>query len=173
MRRSAGDSTRRQLAQAQAWAAQPADPAVPCGGAGRSQRPHQVRAYLLGASKPARDVVADVGHGGRTRLRRKHRVEGGDAIRLGGRHGQALADVVQAGLRDLADAILEGMECGEKEIPSSARRVSAARHVPVEAGVPIAPGPAGFGGTDHRIHGGALSRQGEGSDDVEIHRDRV
>ena len=58
------------------------------------------------ARQPARDVVADVDDRLRLRLDREHRVEGRDAVGVGRRDGEALADVVERARGDPADARL-------------------------------------------------------------------
>ena len=129
----------RQLAQAEARAPQPADRAVPRGRARRPERALEVGAGLLGAGEPAGDVVADVGDGRRARLRREQRVERGDAVRLGGRHGQAPADVVEARLGDLPDPVLQRVQRREQQVAAAPGFVPAARDVPIGQRCPGAP----------------------------------
>ncbi len=101
---------RSEVAQAQARGPQPADPAVASRLARRPDRPRQVLADPLRPGDPAGDVVADMGHHRRPRLRRIEGVERGDAVRLRGRHRQPSRDVVQGGLADPADPVLDGVE---------------------------------------------------------------
>ena len=92
----------------------------------------EVRAQLLRAGQPAGDVVADVGHDRRPRVRREEGVEGRDAVRLGRRDGQPLADVVEGRLADPADPRLDGVEGRQELRASGAGRVAAARGVAVD-----------------------------------------
>ena len=129
----------------------------------------EVRAQLFRAGQPAGDVVADVGHHRRPRVRREERVEGRDAVRLGRRDGQPLADVVEGRRADPADPRLDGVQGRQELRAAGAGRVAAARGVPVDGRIARPADPARFGWAEHGVHGGALGRGGERPDDVEIH----
>ena len=130
----AGDHRRRrEVAQAEARRAQPADPAVASRLARRPDRPPEVVADPLRAGDPARDVVADVGDDRRPRLRRVQGVERGDAVGLGRRHGQPSRDVVQGRLADPADPILHGVEGRQQLRAAGPDRVAATGRCPVDA----------------------------------------
>ena len=141
-RRLAGDRDhrrRRAVAQPEARAAQPGRAAVPDRLAGRPDGPRQVRADRLRAGQPAGDVVADVGDDRRPRRRREQRVERGHAVRLGRGDGQPPADVVERRLADPADPRLDGVEGRQQLGAPGARRVPAARGVPVDRASRAAP----------------------------------
>ena len=127
----------------------------------------------LRAGQPAGDVVADVGDDRRSRGRGEQGVERGDAVGLGRRDGQALADVVERGRADPADPRLDRVECRQQLGPTRPDRVAAARGVPVRAGVARPADPARLGRAEHGIHRGALGGGGERADDVQIHQRRV
>ena len=71
---------------------------------------HQVGAQLVGAGEPAREVVADMGDDRRASRGREEGIERRDAVRLGRRDGESLADVVERPGRDPAEARLHGLE---------------------------------------------------------------
>ena len=160
---------RRAVAQPEARAAQPRRAAVADRFAGRSEGAGEVRAQPFRAGQPAGDVVADVRHHRRPRVRREEGVEGRDAVRLGRRDGQPLADVVEGRRADPADARLDGVQGRQELRASGAGRVAAARGVPVDGRIARPADPARFGWAEHGVHGGALGRGGERPDDVEIH----
>ena len=117
-----------------------------------------------GTTGEAGDVVADVDDAGRSWLEREQGVEAGHAVRLGGRHAQAAADLVEGRLADPADARLDGVERRQQEVAPVARRVPSPGAMSVEAGL-ARPGD--------RLDRGALDGAGEGTDDMEVHRGRV
>ena len=104
----------------------------------------EVRAQPFRAGQPAGDVVADVGHHRRPRVRREEGVEGRDAVRLGRRDGQPLADVVEGRRADPADPRLDGVEGRQELRASGAGRVAAARGVPVDGRIARPADPARF-----------------------------
>ena len=63
----------------------------------------------------------------RPRLEREERVEGRDAVGVGGRHGQPPADVVERAGADPADPLLQRPERGQQQVPPRAGRVAAVR----------------------------------------------
>jgi hypothetical protein len=111
-------------------------------------------------------------HAGRTRLRREERVEGGHAVGIGRRDGQALADVVKAGLADPARPCLEGMQCRQEEVPPAPGGRAAPDGTALITDAAWTSGPAA-GRTQLRVKdgvdGGTLGRCGERADDVEVH----
>ena len=92
----------------------------------RAACPSEFASSSAGAARqPAGDVVAHVHDRLRLRLDREHRVERRDAVGVGRRDGEALADVVERAGRDPADARLGGPERREQQMPARARRVAA------------------------------------------------
>ena len=144
---------------------------------GRRPRPArairvEVPADGFGAGEPAGDVVADMGDGRRSRRRREERVERRHAVGLGGRHGQALADVVQARLADPADPGLERVERREQRGPRRLRASWPPRATWPSVRVSRAPpDQPESGGAEDGVHGGTLGGRRQGTDDVQIHRD--
>ena len=113
----------------------------------RARRPDpafQRRGHVLGAGQPAGDVVAEVHDRGRPRLRREQGVERRDAVGLGRRDRQAPADVGERGLRDMADARLDGLERRQQQVALArarrarrARRGRPGRRAPLRARPPV------------------------------------
>ena len=66
----------------------------------------------------------------------RQRIERGDAVRIGGRHGEPLRDVVQGAAAHPAFACGGGVQRREQEIAAGPRLVAAARAVAVERRVP-------------------------------------
>ena len=141
--------------------------------AGRAERSFQVAAQRLGAGQPAGDVVADVGDDRRSRRRREQRVERGDAIGLGRRDGQALADVVEGRLADPADPTLDRVEGRQELRAPAAGRMAAACRMTVDRRIAAAARPAGGRRAQDGVNGGSFGGRGERPDDVEVHRGRV
>ncbi len=56
---------------------------------------------------------------------REEVVERDDAVRLGGGHGQAPADIVEGTRRDPAKPRLDGMERGQEKVAAGSGRVAA------------------------------------------------
>ena len=113
----------------------------------RSEPRPQLIADPLRAEQPAREVVADVGDDRRPRRRRQQRVERGDAVRLGRRHGEPLRDVVERAATDPALARRRGLERREQQVASRPRVVPAVGDVALgrdvaSAAVPAAPARA-------------------------------
>ncbi len=161
---------RRVVAQAQAGAAQPRRAAVPDRLIGGPDGACQVGADVLRAGQPAGDVVADVGDQRWPRSRGEQGVEGRDAVGLGRRDRQALADVVECRRADPADPRLDRVECRQELAASRPDRMPAAGCVPLRPGVTGPTDPARLGWAEHGIHRGALGRRGERADDVQIHQ---
>ena len=95
------------------------------GGAFRPDGLLERRAQLLRASDATCEVVTDVHHILRALLDAEHRIERGDPVRLRGRNGQSLADVVQPAFADPAHPGLERVQGGEQEVPLLPCRTSA------------------------------------------------
>ena len=150
--------------------AQPRRAAVPDRFAGRPDGARQVGADALRAGQPAGDVVADMGDDRWPRGGGEQGIERGDAVCLGRRDRQALADVVERRRADPADPRLDRVECRQELGPTRPDRVAAARGVPVRAGVADPADPARLGWAEHGIHRGALGGGGERPDDVQIHQ---
>jgi len=175
-RRLAGDREHRrrsELAHAEAGAPEPRRLPIGRGLTRRRERPPKICADVFRAREPAGDVVADMRHRRRSRPGREERIERRDAIGLGGWHGEPLADVVEARLADLADAILERMEHREEQVPPAPRVVAATGHVALGRRIAIATAPARCRGTEDRVDRGSLSRRCQRPDHVQIHRCRV
>ena len=122
---------RRPLALPEARAAQPGRVLVAGRRARRSEPRLELIADPLRAQQPAREVVADVGDDRRARRRRQQRVERRDAVRLRGRDGEPLADVVQGAAADPADARGHGLERRQQQVAPCPRVVAAVREVAV------------------------------------------
>jgi hypothetical protein len=114
-----------------------------------------------------------MGDGRRSSLRREQGVERCDAVRLGGRHRETPADVVQARLGDLADPVLQGMERREQQVAAAPGVVAASGDVALGARVACSAGPPGRRRPQERIDRRTLGRRRERPDDVEVHRGRV
>ena len=171
-RRLAGDRHHRgrsAIAQSQARTTQPCDLPVPCRFPGRTDAPGQVAADRLRAGQPARDVVTDVGHDRRPRVRREERIERRDAVGLRRGDGESLADVVECRGADPADPRLDGVERRDQQGAAGPRCVAAARRVPVDAAVPRAADPTRLRRAEDGVHGSTLSGGRERPDDVQIH----
>ena len=107
------------------FAAAQARASFPAAFALRPERMLQLGAETLRPLDPTGDVVADVGDGQGSRREREEVVERDDAVRLGGRHGQAPADIVEGARRDPAKPRLDGMERGQEEVAAGSGRVAA------------------------------------------------
>ena len=146
--------------------------------AGRLARGSEPRLQLIAdplrAQQAAGDVVAHVGDDRGARRRRQQRVERGDAVRLGGRHGEPLRDVVEGAPADPADARRRGLERREQQVAAGPGLVAAPGDLAVGRDVAVAAVPAGSRPPDLGIERGidrlALLRGGRGPDDVEVHR---
>ncbi len=139
---------RRPVARPHARARKPRDGV---GSAGRTQHFLEDGRDPARSRHPADDVVAGVDDDRRARRGRKQRVEAGDAVRLGGREPEALADEVHAAFADPAHRVDEGVERGQQEV---ARRWALARGH----------------GYQERVHGFALGRGGLGRHELQVHR---
>ena len=172
LRDEAGDGEERgraALATAEAGGAQPGRAAVEGRRARRSEQALQVGADVLAPVEAAGDVLADVGDDSRPRGRREHLVEGGDAVGLGRRDGEAPAGVLQGRLADPADAGLDRVEDRQQEVASGARRVAASREPVVGRDVAIAALPAARRRPEDAVDGGSLlGRRARGQGD-EVH----
>ena len=105
----------------------------------------------------------------------EQRVERGDAVRLGGRDGEAPADVVQGAAGDPALVLLDRLEGRQQEVAPRPGRVPAVGHVPL-ARLALAAGPARRGtdlGIEDRVDRRTLAGRGSRADDVQVHGGRV
>ena len=100
-------------ARAHARARKPGHGIGPAGGA---QHFLEERRDLVGSRHPADDIVAGMDDDRRARLGREQRVEAGDAVRLGGREPEPLANVIESAFADPADRVDEGVERGQQEV---------------------------------------------------------
>ncbi len=87
------------------------------GEAARTKRAFQFGTKFVRAARDTRNVIADVGYDRRTRLEGKHSIERRHAINFRGGNVQAQRDIVECAGADPADAILDGMEHGQKAMP--------------------------------------------------------
>ena len=125
---------------------------------------------LRAAGEAARDVVADVHDRLRRGRDREHGVERGDAPRLGGRHGEALADVVERARRDPAFAGLRRPQGRQKQVPAQPDCIAAGRDVALEVHPPRPAFPSRGRRAQDGVHGRALRGRGFGArDQVQIH----
>ena len=131
----------------------------------------QLGAEALRPLDPAGDVVADVGDGQGTRREREEVVERDDAVRLGGGHGQAPADIVEGTRRDPAEPGLDGVERGQEEVAAGPGRVAAQQgSMALLFHVPRPPRPGGSRRSQDGIDGGSLGRRRIGAMEVKVHR---
>ena len=164
---------RSELAQPEARRAQPAPSAVAARGPFRADRSGEVIADPLRPCQPARDVVADMGHHRRSRRRRIQGVERGHPVGLCRRDREPSRDVVQRGLADPADAVLDRVEGGQQLRAPRTDGVTAARRVALGAGTPRSADPARLRRSEDGVDRRPFGRRGEGPDDVQVHRARV
>jgi hypothetical protein len=158
----------RSLAEPEAGAAQPGRRAVGGRGALGAYGPLEVVAEALRAGDSAGQVVADVYHDGRPRRGGEEGVEGGDAVGLGRRDGEAPADVAEAGL-DPADPRLERVEGRQQQVALCAGGVSASGDPPVDCDLARTAIPTGRRRSEHGIDRGPFGRGCERPDDVQVH----
>ena len=116
----------RAFAHAETRAAHPGDLAL--GGTRLAERGLQRVADQLAAAHPARQVVTGVDHDLGSGLDAEHRVEGGDAVGLGGRHRESFADVVEATLADPSHPGLQGVQGGQQQVALLASRAASPGH---------------------------------------------
>ena len=121
----------------------------------------------------ARDVLAHVDDARRPRLEREERVEGRDAVRIGRRHCQPPAELVQPSWADPADALLQRPEGGQQQMspcPGCMTPGSGVALDPVGARASL---PARGRLPEHVVERRALAhgRLREG-DELQIHRGR-
>ena len=123
--RSAGELEergRRAIAQAETRTAHPHRAAVQRGLARVAEPRLEVAAERFRAVHAAGDVVAHVHDRRRSRRHREHGVERRDAVGLGRRHRQPLADVIQRAFADPADARVHRVQRGQQHVAGAARR---------------------------------------------------
>ena len=98
----------------------------------------------LRAGAAAHEVVADVQHPGCPRLEREQRVEGGDAVDVGGRDRQPPRDVVERAGADPSGVLVERVQRRQQLVALRAGGVAAVGGVPVLD--PVRAGPLDIGG---------------------------
>ncbi len=164
------DERRRgALAKPEAGAANPRAVALAKRSSGRTELTLELGADLLGAAQAAGEVVADMGHRQRSRRGGEEVVEGHDSPGVGRRHRQPLADVVERAFAHPADAILDGVQGGQQEVAPIARRPAAMRRAAVALHVARGTLPAGGGGAEEAVHGGALFARRLGAVNLDVH----
>ena len=156
------------LAHPQARAPDPRGVAARIDGPGGTERTLQLRAERV-AADAACEVVADVDHRPRPRFDAEHGVERRDPVRLGRRHGQALADVGQAALADPPDAGLQGVERREQEVALVPGRTAPASEPPLVARRAFPADPTGVRRAEELVDGRALLIAGSRRHHVQVH----
>ncbi len=140
---------------------------------GRPEDALEILANTFGAGKAAGHVVAHVDDRRRPRHGGEQRVERGHPVGIRGRDRQPTAGVVERGLADPADPILDRVQHRQQEITPRSGLVAPARRPPVDIDVAHAPVPATESRADLGVKEGvdrrALLWRGDGTNDVEIH----
>src|SRR5271168_1226955 len=146
------------LALAEALAAQPDGASTGARRTRGAQRAFQCGAKLVCTLRNTGNIVTDVGHDSRTRLERKHSIEGRHTMNFRGGRIQPRGDVVESARANPADAVLDRVEHGEKAMARAAM-VDAEGFSRVHA-LPPAALPARFRHTEFSVNSGAFFRGG-------------
>jgi hypothetical protein len=115
----------------------------------------KILAKLARATREAGDVVTDVDDDWRLWRCGEQSIEAGDAIRFSRRDGQAGADIVKRSRADPPDAILNGMQCWQQQMPAIAHHLPA-NGLPCGALISRTSRPPGFWRTENAVYRGAL-----------------
>ena len=120
---------------------------------------------------PARDVLADVHDTRRARLEGEKRVEGRDSVRVGGRHGQPAAELVEAAGADPADPLLQRPEGRQQEMAASCPgRVPSGGGVARDSVGARTAVPAGGRRAEDGVESGSLGRRRLGErEELQVH----
>ncbi len=114
-----------------------------------------LRADLLSAVDPAGKVIADVDDRERRRRGAEQRVKRRHPVRLGGRDGEASADVVKRAGADPADLVLYCVQHRQQQVPPGSRGVPAVSGMGVgRRALPAI--PAALRRTKDRVDGSTL-----------------
>ena len=128
----------------------------------------ELTAQRLGALAAAGDVVADVQHAPGTRHGGEQRVEGGDAVGVGRRHHEPLADVVERAFADPADARLDRLQRRQQQVTLRPGLVPSLGRIGV-ARVPDPAFPTRGGRAEEEVERLALLLGGHGVHQAKIH----
>ena len=156
----------RAFAHAETRAAHPGDLAL--GGTRFAERGLQRVADQLATAHAARQVVTGVDHDLGSGLDAEHRVEGGDAVGLGGRHRESFAHVVEAALADPSHPGLQGVQGGQQQVALLASRAASPGHA-VRDLVALGAVPAAGGFAQEIVDRCALVLRGRGEHQVQVH----
>ena len=105
------------LAQTETLASKPDGASAGARRTCRTERALQFGTKSFRATREARNVITDVGYDLGTGLERKHSIERRHTVNFRGSNVQPQRHVVESARADPADAVLDGMEDGQKAMP--------------------------------------------------------
>ncbi len=160
---------RSPIALAEAWAPQPGRRLSLNDGVLGAETLFERRDQLVRAVTATGQVVADVHDPRRPPLEREQRVERRDAVRVGRRHGETLADVVERAGAEPADMLVNRLQDGEQEVAPGSRAVATVRNLALVVDLPHTAFPARGGGAEHAVDRRPLGGGGHGVEQVDVH----